>query len=73
MAFCVRVGCTGLVGTVRLFKHFSGFEFFLLPSRIHARPHAATIPLASLENDVTYHWAGSAICEPVSFHKQQSM
>jgi|GEM_PF-5894055 len=21
-------------------KHFSGFEFFLLPSRIHARPHA---------------------------------
>jgi len=22
-------------------KHFSGFEFFLLPNRIHARPHAS--------------------------------
>jgi len=22
------------------FEHFSGFEFFLLPSIVHARPHA---------------------------------
>jgi hypothetical protein len=22
---------------ITLFKHFSGFEFFLLPSRVHAR------------------------------------
>ena len=33
--------CTGQVGTVRLFKHFTGFEFFLLPNRIHARPSAS--------------------------------
>ena len=31
---------TGQVGFVALFEYFSGFEFFLLPSRIHARPHA---------------------------------
>jgi hypothetical protein len=28
------------VGFCGIFKHFSGFGFFLLPSRIHARPHA---------------------------------
>jgi hypothetical protein len=28
------------VGFCGIFEHFSGFEFFLLPSRIHARPHA---------------------------------
>jgi len=27
-------------------KHFSGFEFFLLPSVVHARPLAASEPLA---------------------------
>ncbi len=31
---------TGQVGFVAIFKHFSGFEFFLLSSRVHARPHA---------------------------------
>ncbi len=35
-------------------KHFAlhGFEFILLPSRVHARPHAGT-PLAPLGDDVT--------------------
>jgi hypothetical protein len=28
------------VGFCGIFKHFSGFEFFLLPSIVHARPHA---------------------------------
>jgi hypothetical protein len=28
------------VGVCAIYKHFSGFEFFLLPNRIHARPHA---------------------------------
>jgi hypothetical protein len=28
------------VGFCGIFKHFSGFEFSLLPNRIHARPHA---------------------------------
>jgi hypothetical protein len=28
------------LGILRLFKHFSGFKFFLLPSRVHARPSA---------------------------------
>jgi len=28
------------VGVCGIFEHFSGFGFFLLPSRIHARPHA---------------------------------
>ena len=33
-----NTACSGLVGTVRIFEHFSGFQFFLLPSIIHARP-----------------------------------
>jgi hypothetical protein len=28
------------VGFCAFYKHFSGFGFFLLPSIIHARPHA---------------------------------
>jgi hypothetical protein len=32
--------CTGRWGTVRLFEHFSGFEFFLVSNRVHAHPHA---------------------------------
>jgi mannose-6-phosphate isomerase-like protein (cupin superfamily) len=32
--------CTRWVGFCGIFKHFPGFEFFLLPNRIHARPHA---------------------------------
>jgi len=28
------------VGFCGIFEHFSGFEFFLLPNRVHARPHA---------------------------------
>jgi len=27
-------------GFVAIYKHFSGFKFPLLPSRVHARPHA---------------------------------
>ena len=30
------------MGFCGIFKHFSGFEFFLLPNRIHAHPHAGT-------------------------------
>jgi len=33
--------CSRLVGFVPTYKHFSGFEFFLLSKRIHARPPAA--------------------------------
>ena len=32
--------CSGRVGFVAIFKHFSGFEFFLLSNIFHARPHA---------------------------------
>ena len=32
-----RIGRWGFCNTLRG-KHFSGFEFFLLPSRVHARP-----------------------------------
>jgi hypothetical protein len=31
---------TGRWGFRGIFKHFSGFEFFLLPSIVHARPSA---------------------------------
>ena len=33
--------CTGRWGFCGIFEHFSGFEFFLLPSRVHARPTAS--------------------------------
>jgi len=33
--------CTGRWGFCGIFEHFSGFEFFLLPSRVHARPSAS--------------------------------
>lgn len=33
--------CSGLVGLGAVFKPFSGFGFFPLPSRIHAHPQAA--------------------------------
>ncbi len=33
--------CSGRVGVCAIYRHFSGFGFFLLPSRIHARPPAA--------------------------------
>ncbi len=36
-----NIACTGQVGFVAIFKHFSGFEFFLLPSIVHARPPAS--------------------------------
>jgi len=32
--------CTRQVGFCAVYKQFSGFEFFLLPNTIHARPHA---------------------------------
>ena len=28
--------CSGFVGVCAIYKHFSGFGFFLLPNRIHA-------------------------------------
>ncbi|MBK7452917.1 MAG: hypothetical protein IPJ46_04105 [Anaerolineales bacterium] len=33
--------CTGRWGFCGIFEHFSGFEFSLLPSRVHARPSAS--------------------------------
>jgi len=33
--------CTGRWGFCGIFKHFSGFGFFLLPNIIHARPSAS--------------------------------
>ena len=36
-----NTACTWRVGFCGIFRHFSGFEFFLLSNRIHARPHAA--------------------------------
>jgi len=33
--------CTGQVGFVASFRHLSGFEFFLLPKLVHARPPAS--------------------------------
>ena len=31
------------VGVGAIYKQFPGFEFFLLPSRVHARPTATTL------------------------------
>jgi hypothetical protein len=33
--------CTGRWGFCAIYKQFSGFKFFLLPNRIHARPSAS--------------------------------
>jgi hypothetical protein len=33
------------VGVCAIYKHFSGFEFFLLPSRIHARMQVVDLAL----------------------------
>jgi hypothetical protein len=38
-----NTACTGRWGFCDIFKHFSGFEFFLLPNRIHARPNAFAV------------------------------
>ena len=35
--FRPNTACTGHWGVCRIFKHFSGFEFFLLPNIVHAR------------------------------------
>ena len=35
-----NTACSGRVGVCGFFKHFPHFEFFLLPSIVHARPHA---------------------------------
>ena len=37
----------------RIFEHFSGFGFFLLPSIVHTRPHAGN----------AHRWAHSIIVE----------
>lgn len=36
--------CTGLVGTVRLFEHFSGFEFFSAPEQSQRPAHQPVTP-----------------------------
>jgi hypothetical protein len=43
-----------------IFKHFSGFEFFLLPNIVHARP-SASIPLGkiTLGDDDANRWLAS--------------
>ncbi|MEK6753484.1 MAG: hypothetical protein AABZ00_14600 [Chloroflexota bacterium] len=35
-----NTACIGRWGFCAIFKHFSGFEFLLLPSRVHTRPSA---------------------------------
>ena len=35
------LGCSGRVGVGAVFEHFSGFEFFLLPNRVHAHLSAS--------------------------------
>jgi len=57
MSACSRTpnkACTGRWGFCGFFEYFSGFEFFLLPSRIHARPSAMLRerqPLGGLEEN----------------------
>ncbi len=36
-----NTACTGRWGFCAIFEQFSGFEFFLLPNRVHARPSAS--------------------------------
>ena len=36
-----NTACTGRWGVCAVYKHFSGFEFILLPSRVHAHPSAS--------------------------------
>jgi hypothetical protein len=36
-----NTACTGQVGVCAIYKHFSHFEFILLPGRVHARPPAS--------------------------------
>src|SRR3989304_1659231 len=49
--------CTGRWGFCAIYKHFSGFEFSLLPNRVHARPSAMLReckPLGGGRNGVTH-------------------
>jgi len=36
-----NTACTGRWGVCAIYEHFPGFEFFLLPSRVHAHPSAS--------------------------------
>ncbi len=45
------LGCSGRVGFCCIFKYFSGFEFFLLPNIVHARPAAAPLDRSNLTGD----------------------
>ena len=36
----VHLTCGTALRACGIFEHFSGLEFFLLPSIVHARPHA---------------------------------
>jgi hypothetical protein len=49
--------CTGQVGFCGFFKQSSGFEFFLLPNRVHARPPASNANrwAASLNRNLYYN------------------
>jgi len=55
--------CSGLAGFCAIYKHFSGFEFFLLPSRIHARPHVTN----------ANRWAAKPMHIVVRWKKSQRM
>ena len=50
---------------VAIFEHFSGFEFFLLPNRVHARPLAANANRSASSADTlrenTTHFTGIAL------------
>jgi GrpB-like predicted nucleotidyltransferase (UPF0157 family) len=50
-SFSVHLTCETALRACGIFEHFPRFEFFLLPSIVHACPHAG-IPLAVLGNDV---------------------
>ncbi len=56
-----NTACTGQVEVCAIFKQFSGFEFILLPSRVHARPSASTpqkhAGLSPKGDDVASRWA----------------
>jgi hypothetical protein len=49
--FMPNKACTGQVGFCGIFKHFSGFEFFLLPGIVHARPPASNASRWAAVND----------------------
>ncbi|MGB5846737.1 MAG: hypothetical protein WBG94_20010, partial [Anaerolineales bacterium] len=55
--------CSGRVGFVASFKHFSGFEFFLLPSIAHTRPPAGNAHLWSVKSKRGYNEVRTTIAK----------